>query len=196
MINRRFTEYDGKDDLKTLLKASYEPTKDAEKTLSNAGYKMDNDLSNMNTKVFTDAFGKPHMTFRGSKNILDWVRDDPLIALGLGSYAPRVQQAKDITKKVEAKYKQPVDVFGNSLGGALAERSGASGKIITHNKAVAITDIGKTISKNQTDIRTLNDPVSLLSLTQKHKGRFENTAPKMGLVEAHLYTALPNGFMV
>ena len=196
MIKRRFTEYDGKDDLKTMLQASYEPTKDAEKTLSNAGYKMDKEFSNMNTKVFTDAFGKPHMTFRGSKNILDWVRDDPLIALGLGSYAPRVQQAKAITKKVEAKYGQPVDVFGNSLGGALAERSGASGKIITHNKAVAITDIGKTIQKKQTDVRTLNDPVSVLSLTQKHQGKFINTAPTMGLIDAHLYTALPNGLLV
>jgi hypothetical protein len=184
------------DNLKPILKASYEQTKDARNTLRDAGYTLDQQLSNMNSKVFTDPFGKPHIAFRGSKHILDWVRDDPLIALGLGSYAPRVKQAQDLTKKVEAKYGMPVDVFGNSLGGALAERSGAHGKIVTHNKAVAITDIGKTIGKNQKDIRTLNDPVSLLALTQNHKGRFVNTMPLPGLVDAHLYTALPDKFMV
>ena len=188
--------YSEKDNLKTLLQASYEPTKEADKTLQEAGYTLDKSLSNMNTKVFTDAMGKPHITFRGSRHILDWVRDDPLIALGLGSFAPRVQQAKEITKKVESKYGQAADVFGNSLGGALAEMSGARGKIVTHNKAVAITDIGKTIPKNQKDIRTLNDPVSLLSLTQKHKGRFVNTMPVSGLVQSHLYTALPDKFLV
>jgi hypothetical protein len=188
--------YSEKDNLKTLLQASYEPTKQADKTLQKAGYTLDKSLSNMNTKVFTDAMGKPHITFRGSRHILDWVRDDPLIALGLGRFAPRVQQAKEITKKVESKYGKEADVFGNSLGGALAEMSGAHGKIVTHNKAVAITDIGKTISKNQKDIRTLNDPVSLLSLTQKHKGRFVNTMPVSGLVQAHLYTALPDKFLV
>jgi len=188
--------YSEKDNLKTLLKASYENTKEADKTLQDAGYKLDKDLSSANTKVFLDAMGKPHIAYRGSKHILDWIRDDPLIALGLGNYAPRVQQAKDITKKVENKYHQAADVFGNSLGGALAERSGAHGKIVTHNKAVAITDIGKTIPKKQTDVRTLNDPVSILGLTQKHKGRFVNTMPQNGLVQAHLYTALPDKFLV
>lgn len=188
--------YSEKDDLKTLLKASYEPTKDAKNTLQKAGYTMDNSLSNINSKVFLDAMGKPHITFRGSKHILDWVRDDPLIALGLGRYAPRVQQAQALTKKVEAKYGKPADVFGNSLGGALSEMSGAHGKIVTHNKAIAFTDAFKNIGKNQTDIRTWNDPVSVLGLTQKHKGRFVNTSPKLGLIDAHLYTALPDRFMV
>jgi hypothetical protein len=188
--------YSEKDNLKPLLKASYETTKDARNTLRDAGYTLDQQLSNMNTKVFTDQMGKPHIAFRGSKHILDWIRDDPLIALGLGKYAPRVQQAKDITKKVEEKYHKPADVFGNSLGGFLAENSGAHGKIVTHNKAVSITDIGKTISKNQEDIRSLQDPVSVLSLTQKHKGRFVNTTPVMGLVDSHLYSSLPDKFLV
>jgi hypothetical protein len=188
--------YSEKDNLKPLLKASYQSTKDARDTLRNAGYTLDQQLSNANTKVFTDQLGKPHIAFRGSKHILDWVRDDPLIALGLGRYAPRVQQAQDITKKVEEKYHQPADVFGNSLGGALAERSGAHGKIVTHNKAVAITDIGKTIPKNQQDIRSIQDPVSVLSLTQKHKGRFVNTTPLLGLVDSHLYSSLPDKFLV
>jgi len=188
--------YSEKDNLKTLLQASYEPTSVAKNTLEKAGYKLDSSLSNMNSKVFTDAMGKPHITFRGSKHILDFLRDDPLIGLGLGRYAPRVQQAKELTKKVEAKYGKPAEVFGNSLGGALAERSGAHGKIVTHNKAIAFTDAFKSIPKNQTDVRTWNDPVSVLGLTQRHQGRFVNTAPKLGLIDAHLYTSLKDRFMV
>jgi len=188
--------YSEKDNLKTLLQASYEPTIKANDTLKKAGYTLDTSLSNMNSKVFTDSMGKPHITFRGSRHILDWVRDDPLIALGLGKYAPRVQQAQALTKKVEEKYHQPADVFGNSLGGALAERSGAHGKIVTHNKAVALTDIGKTISNKQIDVRSVQDPVSFLSLTQKHKGKFINTTPITGLVNSHLYTSLSDKFLV
>lgn len=188
--------YSEKDNLKPILKASYESTKDSRNTLRDAGYTLDQQLSSANTKVFTDTMGKPHIAFRGSKHILDWIRDDPLIGLGLGAYAPRVKQAKDITAKVEQKYHQAADVFGNSLGGALAERSGAHGKIITHNKAISITDIGKTIPKNQQDIRSLQDPVSVLSLTQKHKGRFVNTTPILGLVDSHLYSSLPDKFLV
>lgn len=189
-------KYSEKDNVKTLMKASYESAKDARNTLRNAGYTLDQQLSNINTKVFTDQMGKPHITFRGSVRAVDWLRDDPLIELGLGRFAPRVKEAQRITKQVEAKYGQKADVFGNSLGGALAERSGAGGKIVTHNKAVALTDIGKTIPKNQIDIRSIQDPVSVLSLTQKHKGRFVNTVPVMGLVDSHLYTALPNGLFV
>jgi hypothetical protein len=188
--------YSEKDNLKTLLKASYESAKDARNTLRDAGYTLDQQLSNINTKVFTDQMGKPHITFRGSVRLVDWLRDDPLIAMGYGKFAPRVKEAQKITKEVEAKYNQPASVFGNSLGGALAEKSGASGKIVTHNKAMSISDIGKTIPKNQTDIRSLQDPVSILALTQKHQGRFVNTVPIMGLKDSHLYTSLPNGFMV
>jgi hypothetical protein len=62
-----------------------------------------------------------------------------------------------------------VNVFGDSLGGSLAEKSGASGQIITHNKGVGLGDVFKTIPKNQTDYRNKNDVVSLLSLTQNHQ---------------------------
>jgi len=121
-------KYSEKDNVKTLMKASYQSAKDARNTLRDAGYTLDQQLSNINTKVFTDQMGKPHITFRGSVRATDWLRDDPLIALGLGKYAPRVKDAQRVTKLVESKYGQKADVFGNSLGGALAERSGAGGK--------------------------------------------------------------------
>lgn len=180
-------------DIKKILQDSYLPTKQAAQSLRDRGYNFDENLSNINSKVFTDSFGRPHIAFRGSSNILDWVREDPLLTFGLGKYTPRYQQAQDLVKKVEQKYNKPVDVYGSSLGGYLAEHSGAHGNIITHNKATPLTEMFKTIPKNQTDIRTANDLVSSVGgYTQSHKGRFITTPSVNGLVASHLPTALPS----
>ena len=77
---------------------------------------------------------------------------------------------------MESKYIKPVTVFGSSLGGSLAERSGAHGRIVTHNMGVGIMDIGKTIPRNQVDYRNKNNLVSLLALTQPHQ--FNNLREK------------------
>ena len=75
---------------------------------------------------------------------------------------------------VEDKYGKPANVFGHSLGGSLAEKSDANGKILTYNTGAGILDIGRSIPKNQTDYRNKNDVVSLLSLTQNHdKGKLK-----------------------
>ena len=101
---------------------------------------------------------------------------------------------KELTKKIQAKYNKAPDVYGNSLGGRLAESSGTSGRIITHNKLTGLSDIGKVIPKNQLDIRSKTDPASVLSLTQRHQGQFINLKPIKSLYEEHLPSALPNRF--
>ena len=45
-----------------LLKASYLNQKDAKSLMGKSGYTYDNDLSNMETKVFIDPKGKPVIT--------------------------------------------------------------------------------------------------------------------------------------
>ena len=155
--------------IKPILEASYQPKKLASKTLAKSGYTLDKKLSTNESKVFIDEQGNPNIAFRGSTNAKDFLFSDPLLAIGASRYDPRFKEAKRLTQKVEQKYGKPVDVFGHSLGGRLAEASGAKGEIITYNKGVGYGDIGKTIPKNQTDIRTKSDIVSVLSLTQKHK---------------------------
>ena len=78
-------------------------------------------------------------------------------------------------------------MFGHSLGGALAGKSGSKGNITTYNKGVGLGDIGKAIPKNQTDIRTTRDPVSIISNLQKYNGNLkEIQSPQtQGLLEAH-----------
>jgi len=156
--------------LKKILDASYENPDVAEKTFTKMGYKYDKELSTPESKVFVDKFGKPNIAFRGSKRVVDdFLGSDLKLLLGLEKYDSRFKEAKHITQLVENKYGKDADVYGSSLGGSLAEKSGAKGKIYTHNKGVGIFDIGKTIPNNQTDFRNKNDLVSLLSVTQNHK---------------------------
>jgi hypothetical protein len=154
--------------IKPILNSSYQNQKEASKSLGKLGYTYDKKLSTNQSKVFVDSEGNPNIAFRGSKTARDWLISDPLLALGLQNLDPRFKEAKALTKKVEQKYGKPADVYGHSLGGTLAEKSGAKGNIVTYNKGVGIGDIGKKIPKNQTDIRTKSDVVSALALTQKH----------------------------
>ena len=161
--------------VKKILKASYLNQKEANEELKHLGFTYDPQLSTNESKVFIDKKGRPNIAFRGSKRIVDdFLGSDLKLALGLEKYDKRFQEAKHLTKLVEDKYGKPANVFGHSLGGSLAEKSDANGKILTYNKGAGILDIGRSIPKNQTDYRNKNDVVSLLSLTQNHdKGKLK-----------------------
>ena len=153
-------------DITDILTASYQPQREAEQTLAKQGFKYDPELSSMESKVFYNPeTNKPYIAYRGSTRVSDFLYEDP--ALFLGYTTKKQKAAQELAKKVEAKYGQPVDVYGDSLGGYRAEKSGASGKITTYNKATGLFDIGKTTSQKQTDYRKEGDIVSLISLTQK-----------------------------
>jgi len=177
--------------IRPILEASYQNQKQAKKTLAKIGYTLDKKLSTNESKVFVDSMGNPNIAFRGSKTAKDWLVSDTLLALGASRLDPRFSQAKTLTKQVEKKYGKPADVFGHSLSGNIAEKSGASGKIYTYNKAVGIGDIGKTIPKNQTDIRTKADLVSALSLTQKYNGDQKTIKGSLNPIKAHSLENLP-----
>lgn len=177
--------------IRPILEASYQPKKLASKTLAKHGYELDKKLSTNESKVFIDSEGNPNIAFRGSKTVKDFLISDPLVAVGGSKFDPRLKGAQTLTKRVEAKYGKPADVFGHSLGGFLSEKSGASGKIYTYNKGVGYGDIGRTIPKNQTDIRTGADVVSALSLTQKYNGNQETIKGGLNPVKAHSLENLP-----
>jgi hypothetical protein len=178
--------------IRPILDASYQPKKLAAKTLAKSGYTLDKKLSTNESKVFVDSQGNPNIAFRGSKTVKDFLFSDALVGLGGSRLDPRFTEAKALTKRVETKYGKPADVFGHSLGGTLAEASGAKGNITTFNKGVGYGDIGKTIPKNQTDIRTKADVVSLLSLTQKYgNGNQETIKGSLNPIKAHSLEQLP-----
>lgn len=176
-----------KKNLQPILEASYLNPNEANEKLNSLGYTYDNDLSVPNAKVFVDKKGRPNIAFRGSHRVEDFLVSDTMLGLGLDKYDTRFQEAKKLTKLVEDKYKKPVDVFGHSLGGSLAEKSGANGNIYTYNKGTGIGDLFKTIPKNQFDTRTTNDIISLGSLTQSHPFHNFNEIekPQQNLLQAH-----------
>jgi hypothetical protein len=183
--------------IRPILEASYQNQKKAAKTLSKYGYTYDKNLSTNESKVFIDSAGNPNIAFRGSKNAKDFLFSDTLLGLGASRLDPRFTEAKKLTKAVENKYGKPVDVFGHSLGGSLAEASGAKGDIITYNKGVGVAGIGKSVPSNQTDIRAKADIVSALALTQKHDGDLVNlkTPLLQNPIKAHSLENLPPQFV-
>ena len=150
-----------------LLKASYETQADAEARMKKKGYTYDKDLSSMESKVFVNKRGKPVIAQRGSTRLTDWA-EDGLIAVGLGALGNRQKKAIELNKKVEEKYGRNADAVGHSLGGRLVENQGSKGNIITYNKASGLGDIGKSFSKKQLDIKTVEDLPSALSNFQNH----------------------------
>ena len=155
-----------REDLGDLLKNSYQPQKIAKANMAKKNYGYDDQLSTMNTKVFVKD-GKPVVVHRGTTTLKDVV-DDGLLALGLEKYGFRYKNAKRITEKAEKKYGQSADAIGHSLGGSLAERSGAHGNVLTFNKGVGLGDLfTKKNSARQLDVSTRGDLVSALGTTQR-----------------------------
>ena len=154
--------------LKPILEASYQKSKVAKNTLEKQGYKLDRDLSNKEAKVFVDAEGKPSIAVRGSKSAYDWLVSDPLLAIGRSDLDPRKRRTNALIENVKKKYKtEDVDLYGHSLSGELITNANTKGKITTFNKGAGLGSIGRAINPNQTDIRTKNDIVSLLSKTER-----------------------------
>jgi len=135
----------------------------AEAELKKSGYTLDKELSGQRAKVYTDANGQPTIAYRGTQNFHD-VMTDFAIPLGLAQYTKRMQHSKSLTKKVEEKYGQPTNAVGHSLGGYLAENSGAHGNIATFNKASVGT---KNKNSKQVDVRTKRDLVSMFTPKKK-----------------------------
>lgn len=152
-------------DLKDILEASYLPQKDASERLGMKGYTYDSDLSSMENKVFVDKDGKPHIAYRGSVRVDDWI-DNAL--LGLTGKSKKIDEKVELAKRVQEKYGEAPTTYGHSRGGLASERAGEAtgGKSYTYNKATLPGDLFKTIRPEQTDIRTSKDIVSAPSIFQ------------------------------
>ena len=157
-------------DLGYLIAATYMPLETANTYIGNRGYKIDTDLSDDDTMVFIDTSGKAVIGHRGSHTTRDWMISNPLVGMGFARIDPRHIKAQDITARVQAKY-GPADAIGHSLGGRLAEESGALGTIMTYNKAAGLGDLLKrpVARERQLDIRTSWDLPSTLSQGQPRK---------------------------
>lgn len=154
------------ENLHSILEASYKPQQEASAQLSKLGYTYDPELSSMDTKVFVDKQGQPHIAYRGSVRLKeDWLSNANIL---LGGKSSKDKEAIETAKKVQAKYGQAPTTYGHSRGGRSAELAGEAvgGKTYTYNKAITPADLLKRTRQEQTDIRTSKDIVSLPSLFQ------------------------------
>jgi len=161
-----------KHELKKLIKGSYADNDKAERIGHHLGLNLDKELSNNEQKVYIDKKGKPTIAFKGTNMFSPKdLYTDAALLFGLESHTQRFQDSKKLVDAVHKKYGKAT-IVGHSLGGSLASASGSKkDHIVTVNKGVGIGGIGQKIKRNETDIRTVTDPISLLSLTQKHKGK-------------------------
>jgi hypothetical protein len=156
--------------LQSFLSNSYK--KNADQKMD--GYTRDDSLSGRRAQVYKNDANQAVVVHRGTASAKDWAVD-ALSAVGMHKSTNRYKHAKKIQKQAESKYgANNTKTLGHSLGARLAEDvGGKSNEIITYNKPVVLTNIGKKVSNKNTDIRTNNDPVSFLHHTQKNKGRIK-----------------------
>lgn len=181
-------------DLKDLLKASYKTQKEAASMLAPKGYRYDSELSNMTNKVLVDPKGNPVVLHRGSVRVSDWLANNAALAVGLEKYAPRFKESKRVIEQVKQKYPgTTVTSTGHSLGGALAEKSGAD-RVVTFQKGSGLADIGRTVKSNQTDIRSKYDVPSALSQWQTGGNRIQLDG-SIDPLKTHQVATLPEGLV-
>lgn len=181
-------------DLKELLQASYKSQRQAKEMLEKKGYKYDPELSSMTDKVYLDPKGSPVVLHRGSVRVSDWIGSNLPLAVGLESISPRFKKSKEVINQVKKKYEgRPVTSVGHSLGGSLAEKSGAD-KAITYQKGTGLFDVARQIAPNQIDIRSKFDLPSALSSYQTGGQRIQLKGP-LNPLSTHSVERLPEGLV-
>jgi len=144
-------------DLKAFLHKSYD-----NKLQDHGHYKVDKSLSGQRVQVYHNPINNHTViAHRGTKGIHDVLTDAKLM-FGMKNNN-RFNYSKKIQKQAEEKYKDSnITTLGHSLGSKLAEEAtNKDGEIITLNKAHHPFD--NTKHKNQVDLRTKLDPVSIFN---------------------------------
>ena len=155
------------------LKSSMLNTIEAEEKMKKHNYKLDHELSNIQTKVFynPEADNPLLITYRGTKNLLNDVPTDIALAFGQLKHTDRYKDSKYIYQKAKEKYNSNALLMGFSLGGSLASAvSEPNDKVITYNKGSAGFVGPATETKaNETAYRWNGDILSGMSVFDKHK---------------------------
>lgn len=151
-------------DIRSLLSKSYK-----KKPSDHNQYTVDKELSGQRVQVYIDpATNKSIVVHRGTSSLQDWGTN---LAMTLGVKGKRYKHAKRIQDEAEKKYgKENIITMGHSQGARWAELLGRdTSEVITLNKPTLPLDLLKKdkVPKNQTDIKSQYDPVSVLRRLQK-----------------------------
>ena len=157
-----------KEKLLALINASYMTNVEANVLGKSNGFKLIPKLSSREQKVFLDKDKNPFVAYTGSRKFEDFAVSDTALLTGFHGFTPRFRKSKALASKVRSRYHKSLTIVGHSLGGSLSEYSAKpNDEIITLNKGVGFTQIGKKINDNQTDLRSPSDYISFLSNSQR-----------------------------
>lgn len=129
-------------------------------------FALDKQLSTPTTAVYYNPkTNHAVVAHRGTQGALDWGNNAIYAVAGRAGYrqTKRYKDALKVQKDAEAKYgPQNIETIGHSQAGLIAEEAGKDSKsIITVNKATSPFDPYATQNKNQVDVRSGTDPVSI-----------------------------------
>ena len=170
-------------DLYENLKESYKPASEAKQNI--AGYQLDNELSDINHKVYynkdKDRDNRLLVTYRGSSNLNDFITDGHL-AFGSLRNTKRYDESADVLRKAKSKYNEDKALItGHSLGGSIAKAvAKKDDKIISYNSGNGLFGANfNTKSNNIKNYRTNGDLVSIMhnpktTKTLKNKNLIKN----------------------
>jgi hypothetical protein len=149
------------------LKSSYGDKKSKEK-LKNAGYNYDSMLSNHNQQVYYNPNeNKLLYNVAGTHNLKD-VGTDLYLGLGKLKDTNRYKEAKKTLGN--AKNNAQTVISGHSLGASIGNYIGdKNDKKYLYNAGYTIGQKTRSNKGNTTNLRTLTDPVSILSLGAKNQ---------------------------
>lgn len=151
--------------LTKVLKASYDT-----KVRRIDSFEKDDALSGRRVSVFYNPKTKQAIVaHRGTYSLKDVYTD--LKSIAGREDGKRFQHAQKIQKMAEDRFgAENVHTVGHSLGGRIAEKVGQnSSEVITYNKLVTPSSALEYVPFNQTDIRSENDPVSILAKLQRRR---------------------------
>jgi hypothetical protein len=150
-------------EIKSLLKASYEPDK-----LNSENWVLDTEISDggNNNVFYNTKTNEAAMTVAGTNSISDWSNNAVYGIGGRKAYkkTSRYKSAEEVHDLAVKKYgADNLILLGHSQGGLAVSLLGGNDKeILTYNKATALGVQNKK-NANQTDIRTDKDVVSYLN---------------------------------
>jgi len=160
-------------EVKDLLKQSYNPE------IGNVGrFTVDKDLSGRRAQVYKDnTTGEVVVAHRGTASMSDWMTD-AMLGVGYKS-GKRFQHAKAVQDAATKKYGKVDTTVGHSLGASLAESSTKRGdEVIRVNGPTVPTELLSKQRKGVYNIRTKNDPVSILAPWRRFQPSGRNLAIK------------------
>jgi len=165
--NRQVNLYD-------VLNNSYKPLKDQDRFYIKHGYKVDKALSDrFHNVLWSPSQKKMIFTVAGSRTLVDWLINDPMLALGGIKNTLRYNTAKEALEEAKKKY-NPANtvVAGHSLGARIASGiAGSSDKIYTYNGGHSLNN---KIRNNENAIRVQGDLVSALGSGNQKMNTIEN----------------------